>query len=345
MTHVRTVLGPVSPAELTGIMHHEHLLSLTPGPWLSGGRRRDEQDHHVAHDEDQVQHAVAALSGLPALGINTVVDLSPYGVVGRDDDGDNVALLQEISRRSGLHVVAGTSVYLESYSPQWAREADLRTMTARFVADVTDGIGTGRVPAGIFGEQATGLNEITTHEEKCFRAAARAHRDTGLAMTTHTTHGTMALEQIEILRQEKADLNRVVIGHMDTRPDLDYVREVLATGVNIAFDTIGKQNWDFFLAPPPAVRRDGEYTKNAYHQSDTTRARWLMQLLRDGFEDQILLAQDLTGAEVYLNPDTHGQWGYSYLASAFKTLLLELGTEPAHLHKLLHANPVRLLAS
>jgi predicted metal-dependent phosphotriesterase family hydrolase len=350
MGSVQTVLGPVPEQELGRVMHHEHLLSLVPGPWLSGGRPADRgaADRAPFRDDgyadDQVRHAVSALSGLKALGIGTVVDLTPYGVVGRDPDGANVALLQRIARESGLHVVAGTSVYLESFSPEWAVRADTREMTERFIADAVSGIGGGPVRAGIFGEQATSLDRITPHEEKCLRAAARAQRETGLALTTHTTHGTMALEQLEILRQEGADLDRVVIGHMDTRADFDYVREVARTGVHLAFDTVGKQNWDFFVDPPPARPVDGGYTKQGWHQSDLTRARRLATLMAEGFEDQVLLAQDLTGAEVWLNPQTHGQWGYSYLGAPFSALLLEHGVTEQQLQKMVQVNPARMLA-
>lgn len=351
MAHVQTVLGPVAAGEVGRILHHEHLLSLTPGPWLSGGRRGrpgaagrfpgDPEDAQYA--EDQVACAVRALSGLPALGIRTVVDLSPYGVVGRDDQGANVVLLQEISRRSGLNVISGTSVYLESFSPAWAVTASLEKMTDRFVQDATTGVGGTSVRAGILGEQATGLGVISPHEEKCLRAAARAHRATGLPLVTHTTHGTMALEQIAVLGEEGVDLRRVVIGHMDTHPDTDYARQVAATGVNIAFDTIGKQFWDFRVDPLPEDMPEGEFPKKAYVRTDVTRARRIAQLLSEGYEDQILLSQDLTGSEVYLNPATHGQWGYSYLGSPFAVLLAGCGVSEAQLEKLLHTNPTRLL--
>jgi predicted metal-dependent phosphotriesterase family hydrolase len=351
MAHVQTVLGPVAPDEVGRILHHEHLLSLTPGPWLSGGRsgccgcsdetRFDPQD--TTHSNDQVQRAVEALGGVAELGIRTIVDLSPYGVVGRDALGDNVVLLQEIARRTGLNIVSGSSVYLQEFSPAWAVQADLSEMTARFIADATAGIGSTSVTAGIFGEQATGLGVITPHEEKCLRAASRAHRETGLAMTTHTTHGTMALEQVEILKEEGADLRRVLIGHMDTHPDTDYVRQVVDTGVNIAFDTIGKQFWDFRVEPLPSEMPDGEFIKNAYFRSDRTRAQRIAQLVSEGYEDHIFLAQDLTGSEVYLNPATHGQWGYTYLASPFADLLREHGVTEGQLEKMLHANPGRLL--
>lgn len=335
MPSIETVLGPIDSTSVDGVLPHEHLLSLTPGRWIHGGQGNSAQQ--------QIELAVTTLSGLGDQGINTVVDLSPYGVVGRNDDGSNVALLQEISRRSKLHIVAGSAIYLETMSPRWTREADIDTITSRFINDATTGIGPSTVLAGVFGEQATSLNKITEHEEKCLRAAARATITTGRALFTHTTHGTMALEQIEILCQEHVDLSRVVIGHMDTHHNLDYVRQVLATGVNIAFDTIGKQEWDFFLGPPLAPRTDGPFIKNAYHQSDHRRARWLAALLAEGLENHILLAQDLTGAEVYLNPDTHGCWGYSYLGGPFTALLEQTGVEPQQIATMMRNNPTRLL--
>src|SRR6218665_671979 len=119
-----TTLGPVPASELGRVMPHEHLLSLTPGPWLTGGVR-----------DDAVDRAVDALASLAGLGFKTIVDLSPYGVVGRDDNGDNAALLIEISRKSGLHIVSGSAFYLESYAPAWVQDADTSALTTRLIRD------------------------------------------------------------------------------------------------------------------------------------------------------------------------------------------------------------------
>ncbi|MGG7509849.1 phosphotriesterase family protein [Plantibacter sp. YIM 135249] len=332
---VTTVLGPVPADQLGRVMPHEHLLSLTPGPWQSGGTR--------AAGVDAVELAVAALAGLQDLGFGTVVDLSPYGVVGRDADGDNAALLIEVSRRTGLHIVSGTAFYLESYSPAWSREADLATLTERLLRDVRHGIGESGVRAGIFGEQATSLGEITAHEEKCLRAIGRAQRETGLSIMTHTTHGTMAVEQLDILRWEGVDLDRVVVGHMDTHLSRDLVREVLDLGARIAIDTIGKETWDFFLGPEPEDRPEGEFGKHSFHRSDAGRADLVAWLVSLGYTDRILLAEDLTGAEVWMNPGTHGQLGYSYLGAAFVPALLERGVTEAQIEHLLATNPARVL--
>jgi predicted metal-dependent phosphotriesterase family hydrolase len=329
---VTTVLGPVPADELGRVMPHEHLLSLTPGPWLTGGFR-----------DDAIDRAVEALAGLKGLGFGTVVDLSPYGVVGRDDEGGNAAVLLEISRRTGLHIVAGTAFYLESYSPEWVREADLDALTRRLVRDVRHGIGGSGVHAGVFGEQATSLGEITTHEEKCLRAVARAQRETGIAIMTHTTHGTMAFEQLDILSSEGVDLDRVVVGHMDTQLSPDLVRSVIDAGARVAIDTIGKENWDFFLSPAPDPRPEGEFEKHAFHRSDAGRADLVAWLISLGYVDRILLAQDLTGAEVWMNPGTHGMHGYSYLGAVFVLALRERGVSEADCERLLASNPARVL--
>ncbi len=353
MTQVQTVLGPVDPGELGRILPHEHVGSMVPGPWLSGGpsglpQSDGQLDVDVDVDDpgyvdDQVRQGIAALSGLESLGFDAVVDLSPYGVVGRSGYGENVGILERVSRQSGLHIVLGTATYLGSFSPRWVGESTAEQLEARFVEDITVGIGGTGLKAGILGEQATGLGKILPHEELGLRAAARAHVATGVGLVTHTTHATMALEQIEILRQEGADLGRVVIGHMDIRPDLDYLLEVLDHGVNIAFDTIGKQFWDFFLEPPPLDREEGEYAKRAYYRSDLQRAARLVELVERGYGDQLILSQDLTGAEVYLNPKTHGQWGLGYLGAVFLPMCIRRGLDERWIEVLTRENPLRLL--
>jgi phosphotriesterase-related protein len=338
VAHVQTVNGPVGPAELGGVLTHEHLLALTPGPWLSGGGGQDE-----GFAREQVELAVSALSGLRAHGIGTVVDLSPYGDAGRDAFGANVALLQEISRRSGLHVVCGTATYRAEFSPRWVREASVEELTRRFVADATTGIGGTGVRAGILGEQPTGLGEVTDHERTGLRAAARAHHLTGLAVNTHTTHGTMALEQLDLLTGEGVDPARVVVGHLDNHPDLDHVRRVLDRGATVAFDSVGKETWDLRLPPSAEPLPDGPYLKQALRQSDATRARRIAALAAEGHAERIVLSHDLTGGQAHLNPATHGRWGYTYLSAVFVPLLAEHGVTPAQIHAMLHANPARLL--
>ncbi|MGF1424995.1 phosphotriesterase family protein [Kitasatospora sp. LaBMicrA B282] len=344
MPHVQTVLGPVDPAVLGRVLTHEHLLALTPGPWLSGGPGdpgAPERARRFA--AQQVDLAVAALGALADHGFGTVVDLSPYGDAGRDAHGANTVLLQEISRRTGLHVVSGTAGYRAEFSPAWVRAAGVAELTRRFVADATQGIGGTGVRAGILGEQPTGEGRITAHEARGLRAAARAHHATGLTLSTHTTHGTMALEQLALLAEEGVEPQRVVIGHLDLHPDPDHLRRVLDTGATIAFDSIGKEFWDVRTPPPTGPVPEGEYTKRAVHRSDVARADRLARLVELGHAEQLVLSQDLTGGQLHLNPRTHGRWGYCYLPAVFTGLLTERGVSERQLDTMLRDNPARLL--
>lgn len=336
MPEVMTVLGPVPADKLGRVMPHEHLLSLAPGPWLGWAAANP--------DEAAVELAVDALSGLGRLGFGTVVDLSPYNVVGRDEHGDNARLLAEISRRSGLHIVSGTAIYLDSYAPGWSRGADVATIAARLLRDVREGIGTSGVRAGILGEQATGLDVMTPHEETCLRAAARVCAETGLALMTHTTHGTLVDDQLDLLRQEGAELDRVVIGHLDTQLELDPLLRVIDAGALAAIDTIGKQEWDFFLGPPGPSLPDGEFAKRAFRRGDEGRADLVAELVRRGLADRLVLAQDLTGAETWMNPATHGRHGYRYLHEIFRPMLAQRGVGAEVYDQMTIATPARLLA-
>ncbi|WP_194918168.1 phosphotriesterase family protein [Catenulispora rubra] len=358
----RTVRGDVDPRALGRVLSHEHVLALLVGPGTSGRPLTDAE-----FNDAKVAAAVEALSGLKELGFGTVVDLSPYGDAGRDATGANAALLPRIAEASGLNIVSGTATYREEFSPAWVRKASIEDLVHRFVADATTGIGIGigigstsstgdgtpddtgiststGVRAGILGEQPTSDGHITDHEERGLRAAARAHHLTGLSISTHTTHGTMALEQIDLLVQEEVPLDRVVIGHMDNHPDLDYVRCVLDRGVSIGFDSIGKQYWDVRRPTPSHQEPDGRYDKPAIRQSDRTRAHRLATLVAEGYADRILLSEDLTGGQMWLNPATHGRHGYGYLGRVFLQDLEELGISDQAIDRMLISNPARLLS-
>lgn len=317
--HVRTVNGPVDPDTLGATLIHEHVLSLVPGRFFTGGRW-----------DDAVEAAERALGGLAAHGVGAVVTLTA-----RTQNGDrpHLAALQEISARTGLAIVAGVSLYKEPF-PGWVGAATVDEVADRFVAMAAD--------AGIFGEVGTGLDVITAAEEKCLRAAVRAHRRTGLGISTHCTLGTMAREQVAIMVEEGADLSRVVLGHLDLAPDLPYLEDVLATGVTIAFDTFGKA-WFDYQVPDSEGQGGGEFVKWAYHRPDSARLAALVALLERGYAGQLVLSSDISGREAYLNPDTHGRHGYSFIHAVVLPALRAAGVGADSIRALLVGNPARIL--
>jgi phosphotriesterase-related protein len=153
----------------------------------------------------------------------------------------------------------------------------------------------------------------------------------------------MALEQVTILAEEGADLRRVVIGHLDLKPDAGYLEGVLATGANIGFDTFGKE-WFDYRVPGSEGHGDAAFVKWVYNRPDEDRISVLAELCARGYDDRIVLSCDMSGAEAYMNPSTHGRYGYSYLYQAVLPRLRDAGVAEHSLRRMLVDNPARILA-
>ena len=320
---IETVSGPVEPDRLEGVLMHEHVAALALDGFYGG----------EAGDADLTRRA---LEQLPGMGIGTLVDLTGRTRVEARGGLDRVAA---ITRDVPLHVVVGYSFYKDPWL-QNAGTSDIDELTALYVEEA---LGSGGIRAGIYGEVGTSLDEITPGEELHLRAVARAHVDTGLAISTHCTLGTMALEQVEVLLAEGVNPKRVVVGHMDLRPEVSHLEEVLATGVNLGFDTWGKE-WFDYRVPRSEGDSPGEFVKWAYHRPDDDRVAALSYLCARGFDDRIVMSCDMSGAEAWLNPTTHGRHGYSYLPTVVLPRLRSEGVADSSLQRMLVDNPARILA-
>ena len=124
------------------------------------------------------------------------------------------------------------------------------------------GIGDTGIRAGVIGEIATGSplyevprdvwdlrdhEDMVPNEEKVLRAAGRAHIETGAPVSVHIYNyrpNRLAHHALDILSSEGADLERVAICHLDTRPDPDYVASVADRGAFVEFDTFGMEQYN-----------------------------------------------------------------------------------------------------
>ena len=228
---VRTVLGDIDPADLGVTYAHEHLV-------IDGGRPVQLfPDFRL----DSVEDACAELAPARALGLRAVVDAMPA------DCGRNVAKLAEISRRSGVHVVAPTGLHHERYyhDRHWSAVLGTDQIAALFAADVTDGIDANdyagplveRTPhrAGVI-KIAGDTDRLTALEEKVFAAAAAAHVATGVPILTHCEAGTAGPLQARFLIDRGVHRGNVVLSHTDKVVDRGYQREVFATGAMVEYD-------------------------------------------------------------------------------------------------------------
>ena len=326
---IQTVTGPLAVGELGATLMHEHLTSLVAGRWTSGGTA-----------DDAVTIAERALACLSSVGVRSVVDLTPIDA-GPGQRRD-VTALREIAARTGLHVIASSAFYKEPLLPEWVRAAALDELEEFHTREATIGVGSTGVKVGVFGEVGTSLRQITPCEEKCLRAVARAHRATSLPISTHCTLGTMAVEQIAILQEEKVDCSRVVIGHLDLAAEGPYLEAVLAAGVTAGFDTFGKELFDYVVPNSPHLG-EGVQVKWTFRRPDEARLDAIAWLVARGYEGQIVLSLDLTGHVTFQNRGGIGQFGYAYLHSRVIPGLLERGVGASTIERMLVDNPARLL--
>ncbi|WP_297568886.1 phosphotriesterase [uncultured Faecalibaculum sp.] len=278
-----------------GTMMHEHM-------HMDLSRIKQDPDTCLdCHDQ-----TLKELRQLREAGITRILDVTNIGM-GRDLD-----LLRRLEAESGVTIVRSTGFYKDPFIPAEWQDATAEEMAATMVRDIQEG------NAAVIGEVGTSRNEWTDNEQKLFDAALLAHQATGAPIYTHTTLGTLALEQAKFLTEHGADPKKVIIGHVDLAGDLDTIRQVLDTGVTVGFDTVGKTNY----------------------LPDETRVKMLRQLEQEGRTDQIVLSMDITRRSQLA--DVAGP-GYRYLMDGFVPMLLAAGMQEETIRQMLETNPDRIL--
>ena len=299
---VMTVRGPIRGDELGVTLPHEHLLQ----DLFRISRNRD---HRFSDEPLMIQEA----SRFKACGGGTIVELSNRGL------SPNPVGLRRISDATGLHVVMGSGWYREPYyDHQYISQRSTRDLAADLVYDIEVGIdGTGIRP-GIIGEIGADLAWVSPAEERVFRASARAHLKTGLAITTHALESPVGLQQLDILEEEGADLRRVIVGHAATWPDPDYHAAIARRGAYVQFDTI-----------------------RGLRQYETDQqVRLTRELIGRGYLEHLLLSQDncfLTHLAAF------GGQGFTFIPTTFVGLLREAGLSEEQIQVLIVDNPRRVL--
>lgn len=300
--HIMTVRGPIAPEQLGITQTHEHL-------WLNAYEHYKDY-RFVLEDVDTM---VAELGEFTCRGGRSIVEVTTPEI-GRDP-----VALREISERSGVNLVMGCGWYREFAYPREVAELSSRELADRLVHEIRHGVGETGIRPGIIGELGTGVGHILPAEERVFRAAALAQRETGLAITTHTTRwGTLALEQIDLLEEFGADLSRVIIGHLGDRIGVRHLLPIAERGVYVEVDNIGY----------------------ADYQPEWVRADNVAALVKEGYAHQILLSQDIC---LLSHLKYQGGNGYGYLLERFLPLLRERGVSDEEIHLMLVENPARVL--
>jgi phosphotriesterase-related protein len=346
-----TVEGPIDPESVGPILPHEHLFGdftdkfdrpsapvdrQAAGDPITLGNLHWIRDNLTSHEEtlrlDSLAAAIEEIGHFYRAGGDLVVDVTPKNV------GGDPRRVRGVARETGVRIVHGTAFYVHYSHPDRVADMDADEIADEFVSDVLTGIDDTGVRAGIIGE--IGASErILPAEETCIRGGARAARRTGAPLSIHTPFhrdeadptSKRALWCLDIAEAEGLPPDRVVLCHRDQskwlESDLAYQKRIADRGAYVEFDLFGHPE--------------------AYHAivddaqpSDLDRVRYVEEMVSSGYEDRLLLSQDVFVKTVLRK---YGGNGYAHLLENVLPILRTRGMTEATLRQLLVENPRRVL--
>lgn len=252
---IQTVTGAINKEDFGAVLMHEHISCAS----LSFSKAF----HSVWLDSAQLRalscDTLKQTSKKYKLGL--MVDGTPV------DLGRNVTLLREISEHSGVNIVASSGFYyLESIE---TINNEPQELAKWLIQECRNGIEDTDIKPGIL-KCATGDLGITADNRKKLSALGIVQRQTGLPIYVHCFHNDdVAHKQIEILLENGANIEKIIIGHTAIRPDVEYLENILKHGCYICMDQC-----------------------HCYNDKIHLIADTLVQLCQKGYAGKILISND-----------------------------------------------------
>lgn len=300
-----TVLGPIAPERLGLTLIHEHVIvDFIGADAMSPGRYDPEEVFRIA---------LPHLRRVKSAGCDTLVDCTP-AYVGRD-----AGLLYRLSQASGLQIVTNTGFYgaaQNKYVPRFAYAETAQQLAVRWVKEFEDGIPPSGVRPGIIkiGVNSGPLSEM---DAKLVKAAAIAHRRTGLTIASHTGDGVAAMAQISTLKSLGVAPASFIWVHAQNEADTRLHLRAAEAGAWVEFDGISSA----------AARKHVEL---------------VLAMKQAGYLSRVLLSQD-SGWYHVGEPGGGSFRPYDFLFVEFLPLLRQAGVSATEIETIMIRNPRAVL--
>ena len=335
--HVMTVLGPIAPDALGATLLHEHLLC-DLRPLAQRGSTEAEVEitlenafevnyrpgeHRGNHRLQDRVLAAREAAMFKVEGGGAIVEMTTAGIV-PDLDG-----LAEISRMSGVHIVASAGYYTEAFQDEATLALPVEVLAETMIAEVAQGARNTDIRCGIIGEIGCSW-PLTPFEGRSLIAGAKAQAATGAAITVHPGRHPQAPHQIlDILGRAGADISRVIIDHMDRTYEGEDAEVVALArrGCVVEYDFFGIETSQYWMGV-------------ADLPTDWMRLRCIRRLFDAGLGDRVAVSHDICTRSRLKSLGGHG---YGHLLRNVVPLMRERGFAQAEIEQLLVGTPRRLL--
>ncbi|XP_028831197.1 N-acetyltaurine hydrolase [Denticeps clupeoides] len=339
---VQTVLGPMDPNQLGRTLTHEHL-SMTfescyvaplPGDedvatapiemknlhWLHQNPYSSQENLLLCQETEAVREELLSFrrAGGGAIVENTTTGISR-----------NLGILQQLSKDTGVHIVAGAGFYVDQTHSDQTRKMSVEQLTDVIKNEVLHGADGTDIRCGVIGE--IGMSwPMTESEKKVLRATASAQVELGCPVIIHPGRNPAApAEIVRILQEAGGDIDKTVMSHLDrTIFDRRELLEFAKLGSYLEYDLFGTEvlNYPFNL--------------EIDMPSDSQRVETLAFLLQEGYEDRILVAHDIHTKNRLTK---YGGHGYSHILRNIVPKMLSRGMSQGQVDRILIENSRRWL--
>ena len=303
MKKINSVTGQIDANALQFTLMHEHLIVK---PQINDPK-------YEPYTLDNPAKSTFEVIEYKTHGGKSIVDMTPINY------GRNVDQLQKIGKASKTNILFTTGFHKEEFLPDYVADSTVDQLKDIIENEINCGVGDNHLKPSII-KCGSSFNMITDNEKKCIKAAAIAHSDTGLPISTHCDKGTMGKEQLELLMDAGVKPEHILLGHVDIPEDFEYLNTLCEMGVNIEIDHVGRHLDDH----------------------DRTRVEFISKLIKSGYIHQIFISGDF-GKKDYLYT-YGGKPGLTYFLKDLKESLSKtIGIR--NYETIMIDNPKRFLSS
>ena len=340
--NIQTVTGTIKPSELGKTSTHEHIfidfvcmftkpdeaseqfkanepLRLDNLGWIKYDPFRNIDNLELNNESV----AVDEILKYKAVGGNSIVEATTLGI-GRDPQA-----LAKISRLTGVNIITGAGYYVDAVHPENMDDQTVSQLEDQIISEVQKGIGTTGIKAGIIGEIGCSW-PLTGNESKVLKAAAKAQKQTGAAILIHPGRNEKSpFEILDVLSKAGADLSRVIIGHIErTIQDINLVDKLAKSGCYLEYDLFG---WEISYYP---------LSDEIDMINDSQRINYILKLIDLGYENKIVIAQDIFSKHRLA---TYGGHGYGHIIENILPRMAKSGITSDVINKIITDNPSKIL--
>ena len=342
---ITTVTGDITPEQAGTIITHEHLIvdvslvysapsnledyngnekiSLENVGWVSYNWNNN-KDNLILDDPDL---AIEEIKLLKEAGGNTIVDVTPIGINRQPE------LIKNISIKSGVNVIMGSSFYVQPSHPDYILTENPEQLSKRIIHDIEEGVENTGIRSGIIGEVGCTFPWHES-EKKVLLASIIAQQETGAPLLIHPGRNESSpAEIVEFIQKNNGDLSRTIIGHIErTIFNPKILLELASSGVYMNFDLFGNESSHYPLTDVAE--------KYYYMPNDHQRIEQVGLLVDSGYSKKILLGHDICTKH---RLKAFGGHGWDHILINIVPRMKKYGISTQDIENMIANNPQKIL--